>query len=120
MLQYAWWSGGTLCQTVFTSLLYHNFERIDCQALRAYTIGFAKCVDLAYQELSRGHVNDGEDCWLDHYGISVNLADSTENVLELLDQAVVGAPHNVTERLIHRRVSSNPYPLAELVFVGHS
>jgi hypothetical protein len=32
-------------------------------------------------------VSDGEDCWLDHYGISVNMSDPFESIAEVLYQA---------------------------------
>lgn len=56
-------------------------------ALKAYVIACIKCIDLVYSELSRGNVKDGEDCWLDHYGLSVTMEDPVENVLEMLESA---------------------------------
>jgi hypothetical protein len=56
-------------------------------ALHAFAIAYGKCIDLAYNELGRGNVKDAEDCWLDHYGISVDMEDTLENVLELLRAA---------------------------------
>jgi hypothetical protein len=87
---------------VFTALPYHNFNLP--APLRAYAIAYAKCVDLVYHELSKGHVTDGEDCWLDHFGLSISMADPVENVIELLEQSFVPDPA-VSERMRHRLVS---------------
>ena len=95
-VQVSWYQGATLCQTVYTSLYYHNIEYLNrppsdnqlvTLVLRAYTLAFAKTIDLAYDELSRGNVTDGEDCWLDHYGISVHMTDSVNDAVELLELA---------------------------------
>lgn len=92
--QFEWWRGGTLCQTVYTSLAFHGLEALALHpdplvsvVLRGCTIGYAKSIDLAYNELLKGNVSDGEDCWLDHYGISVNMSDPFESVEEVLHQA---------------------------------
>ena len=80
---------------MYTSLAYHNIELLTDHphpdisiALRAFSIGYAKCIDLAYNELCKSHISDGEDCWLDHYGLSINMVDSVEAVLTLMSHAV--------------------------------
>lgn len=55
---------------------------------KAYLLGFCKCVDLAFKELSKAHLHDMEDSWLDHYGMAVHLEDTAEDILGLLAQAL--------------------------------
>lgn len=64
--------------------------------LKAYTIAYTKCIDLVYTELCRGNVKDGEDCWLDHYGVSVNLEDPAEAVMEVLASAYDRAEERIS------------------------
>jgi len=67
--------------------------------LRGFTIGYAKSIDLAYNELLKGHVSDGEDCWLDHYGISINMSDPFESVEEVLFHASTYVRNELDEPL---------------------
>lgn len=55
---------------------------------KAFLLGYCKSIDLAYKELSKGHLHDVEDCWLDHYGLPVHLEDEAESILGLLDHAL--------------------------------
>ena len=88
----SWHHGATLCQTVYTSLHFLNIEHIP-QAelhliLRSYVLAVAKSIDLAYSEMNRGRILDGEDCFLDHFGLSVHLEDPTADILTLLSEAM--------------------------------
>ncbi len=56
--------------------------------LRGFILAYSKTVDLAYSEFSKGHVLDGEDCWLDHYGLPVQMTDPVDEVLDVLDQSL--------------------------------
>ncbi len=56
--------------------------------LRAFVLAYCKTIDLAYVELGKGHVNDGEDCWLDHYGLPVQMTDSANEIINVVDQAM--------------------------------
>nr|XP_031857702.1 uncharacterized protein CI109_006862 [Kwoniella shandongensis]KAA5524774.1 hypothetical protein CI109_006862 [Kwoniella shandongensis] len=122
----AWYRGATLCQSVYTSLHYHNphllaGSLIDSQTdrdtlliqlvLRAYVLLYCKTIDLVYSELAKGHVHDGEDCWLDHYGIAVRMSDPVADVVYLADDALGwlesddnSLPRVWREQLIHRLV----------------
>ena len=115
----AWIQGASLCQTVYECLVFHHPDfmgnrtsEIPHDVLRAYTLATAKCVDLAYQELSNGQMNDVEDCWMDHFGISVSLTDSVDDILGDLDRATSWMTINlanewdrhVISRLEQRRV----------------
>lgn len=88
----SWHHGATLCQTVYTSLHFLNIEHIP-QAelhliLRSYVLAVAKSIDLAYSEMNLGRILDGEDCFLDHFGLSVHLEDPTADILTLLSEAM--------------------------------
>jgi hypothetical protein len=56
--------------------------------LRTWVIAYCKCIDLAYKEFSKGHVNDIEDIWMDHFGIAVHLDDAVEDVDAHLSGAI--------------------------------
>ena len=56
--------------------------------LRTFALAYSKTIDLVYSELSKGHVSDGEDCWLDHYGLPVQMTDSVPDIDNALDQAL--------------------------------
>lgn len=102
----AWLRGGTLAQTVFTSLHYHNALDIvpsrapsdpaylaaysACAALRAFVLGYAKGIELAYNALcdANGVARDGEDIWLDPYGIPLETSEGVPDVLAYLDGVV--------------------------------
>lgn len=49
---------------------------------------YCKSIDLAYNELAKGHVTDGEDCWLDHYGIGLHLVDLVDDVVDVADEVL--------------------------------
>lgn len=55
--------------------------------LKSYILSYRKTLDLVFVELAKGNVIDGEDCWLDDYGLGVTLTDEVEEVLELGDVA---------------------------------
>ena len=112
-LQVAWHQGTPICQCVYSSLYYHNFQLLftgydsgaaqllsklsleDTDApselitvvLKSYILSYRKTLDLVFVELAKGNVVDGEDCWLDDYGLGVTLTDEVEEVLELGDVA---------------------------------
>jgi hypothetical protein len=105
--QLAWYRGSSLCQTVYTSLYYHNPGELTLTtpvtaALRAYVLAYCKTIDLAYAELSKGHIYDGEDCWLDHYGLPVQLTDNVGDINHILDLAMEEADTEGLEPLVHR------------------
>jgi hypothetical protein len=52
-------------------------------------VAYCKSIDLAYVEFSKGHVNDVEDIWMDHFGIAVHLDDTVQEVDSQLDQAIM-------------------------------
>ena len=52
-------------------------------------MAYCKSIDLAYVEFSKGHVNDVEDIWMDHFGIAVHLDDTVQEVDTQLDQAIM-------------------------------
>lgn len=56
---------------------------------KAFLMGYCKSIDLAYKELSKNHLHDVEDCWLDHYGLPVHLEDPADGILDLLEQAYI-------------------------------
>ena len=97
-MQIAWYSGGNLCQTVFTSLYYFNSHHmypstsssneLVTLVLRAFVLAYRKMIELAYDELAKGHVIDGEDCWLDDYGLSSQVTESVDEVIDIVDQAL--------------------------------
>jgi len=100
----AWLRGSTMAQTIFTSLHYHNalelrpgmtaqdprFEAAEaaCVALRAFVLAFAKSVDLVYAAFldTNGPARDGEDVWLDPYGIPLETTETPDEVVAYLDQ----------------------------------
>jgi hypothetical protein len=57
-------------------------------ALYAYALAYCKTVELVYAELSKGHVHDGEDCWLDHYGLPIQLSDEVDDIIRALDDGI--------------------------------
>ncbi|WVR08012.1 hypothetical protein IAU60_005056 [Kwoniella sp. DSM 27419] len=83
-------------ESVYSSMFYHNPHHLANAStghlvdlvLRAFVLLFCKTIDLAYTELAKGHIKDGEDCWLDHYGIPVRMSDSVEDVDDLANVAL--------------------------------
>lgn len=55
---------------------------------RSYALAFCKCVDLAHRELCKGHIYEGEDVWLDHFGLPISLSDETMDIVDLVDEAL--------------------------------
>ncbi|WVQ95834.1 hypothetical protein IAU59_002933 [Kwoniella sp. CBS 9459] len=123
-LEVAWYRGATLCQTVYQSLYYHNPHHLAGPSrlpepdsllltvvLRAFVLLGCKTVDLAYTEFAKNHVGDGEDCWLDHYGVPVRMSDSVDDVdqlasdaLDWLESGSCGIPLEWREQLVKRIV----------------
>ncbi|KAL1406283.1 N-alpha-acetyltransferase, non-catalitic subunit [Vanrija albida] len=99
----AWHRGGTLAQTVYTSLHYHNtlliaprversheaYPQLEActAALRAWVLGYAKSVEVAYHALldANGAARDGEDVWLDAYGIPIETTETADEVATYLE-----------------------------------
>ncbi|WOO83807.1 N-alpha-acetyltransferase 35, NatC auxiliary subunit [Vanrija pseudolonga] len=99
----AWHRGGTLAQTVYTSLHYHNtllvsprverthpdFPALEActAALRAWVLGYAKSIEVAYHALldANGAARDGEDVWLDAYGIPIETTETADEVATYLE-----------------------------------
>lgn len=97
--------GATLCDTVYTALYYHHADSISSLALRAYSLAYVKSIELVYEEFAKGYVSEGEDVWLDHYGISVKMTDTTEDILEVLEEAIrLENVVMIRDRLVLRRV----------------
>ena len=71
---------------------------------RAWVLAYGKTVDLAYKELSKGQVYDGEDCWLDHFGLPVTLSDSAEDIVKILDDALDWLEHLEGQRSLFPRL----------------
>ncbi|WVF68293.1 hypothetical protein IAT40_003058 [Kwoniella sp. CBS 6097] len=132
-LELAWYRGASLCQTVYQSLYYHNPHHLAGPSrlpepesllltlvLRAYVLLGCKTTDLAYSEFAKNHVSDGEDCWLDHYGVPVRMSDSVDDVDQLANDALdwletdsCGIPlewrEQLVKRIVFRRVSAAPF-----------
>ena len=96
-LEMAWYKGATLSQTVYTCLYYLNpqymlstgqGQELVSSILRSYVLAWGKTIDFAYQELSKGHVFDGEDCWLDHYGLPIRMMDAMEDIILTVEDAI--------------------------------
>lgn len=102
----AWHRGGTMAQTLFTSLHYHNaldlapnisprdesfpIVETSCVALRAFVLAYAKSIELAYYLLLDGGAvaRDGEDIWLDPYGIPLDTTESPEEVVGYVEGVI--------------------------------
>jgi hypothetical protein len=100
----AWLRGGTLAQTIFTSLHYHNAQSLApppdgpeegyatteaaCVALRAFVLAYAKAVDVAYGIVldANGPARDGEDMWLDPYGVPLDTTETAAQVAAYVEQ----------------------------------
>lgn len=103
----AWLKGGTMAQTVFSSLHYHNALELGprcppsdpdfgvaeaaCVAIRAFVLAYAKSVEIVYSTLldANGPARDGEDVWLDPFGIPVETTESPEEVIAYLEQTML-------------------------------
>lgn len=58
------------------------------QILRAYLLLYCKTIDLVYTELSKGNIIEGEDCWLDHYGLPIKVNDDVEAIVEFANEVL--------------------------------
>ncbi|TYJ52956.1 hypothetical protein B9479_006425 [Cryptococcus floricola] len=100
-LEVSWYRGGNLCQSVYSCLYFHNLYMIEAPSdplatgnlltqlvLRAYILLFCKSIDFAYTELAKGNVYEGEDCWLDHYGVPLRVSEDTDTVVAVADDAL--------------------------------
>lgn len=130
-LEISWYRGATLCQSVYTCLYYHNLYLMDpsfepkqstqedvfsSQILRAYLLLYCKTIDLVYTELSKGNTVEGEDCWLDHYGLPVKVNDDVETIVEFANEALAWLENvkadsldSFGEQLINRLVFRRNY-----------
>nr|KIR85923.1 hypothetical protein I308_04035 [Cryptococcus tetragattii IND107] len=103
-LEISWYRGATLCQSVYTCLYYHNLHLTNpsfvtrqltqedlllSQILRTYLLLYCKTIDLVYTELSKGNIIEGEDCWLDHYGLPIKVNDDVEAIIEFANETLV-------------------------------
>jgi len=95
--QIAWYRGVNLAQSVFRCLYYYHPDKLSQADIpdfikvvfRTYLVAYCKCIDLAYREFTKGHVNDVEDIWMDHFGIAVYLDDTVEDVDRQLEEAIL-------------------------------
>ncbi|ODO06812.1 hypothetical protein I350_04172 [Cryptococcus amylolentus CBS 6273] len=100
-LEVSWYRGGNLCQSVYSCLYFHNLYMIEAPSdplatgnlltklvLRAYILLFCKSIDFAYTEFAKGNVYEGEDCWLDHYGVPLRVSEDTDTVVAVADDAL--------------------------------
>ncbi|RXK35454.1 hypothetical protein M231_07309 [Tremella mesenterica] len=95
VLEMAWWRGSTLSQTIYTNLHFFYPETLGESsspvvsiALRIYVVAFVKTVELVWNEISKKHVNDSEDMWMDHYGIPISLTDPVEDIVNYMQFAL--------------------------------
>ena len=63
-------------------------DRLVTLVLGSFGMAYGKTIDLAFGELGKGHMRDGEDCWLDQYGLPLQVPDSVEAIIALLDEAL--------------------------------
>ncbi|WVO13900.1 hypothetical protein L204_101524 [Cryptococcus depauperatus] len=125
-LEVLWYRGGSLGQTVYTSLYYHNIQFLAAppnftssqqldhllyMVFRSFILLYCKSIDLVYNELSKGHVFEGEDCFLDHHGIPIHFEDSVESIIGIVSEALgwLESEHcfledNIRDQLINRVV----------------
>ncbi|KAL0249926.1 hypothetical protein I308_103229 [Cryptococcus tetragattii IND107] len=102
-------------------LKYHGIEEQHSASLftlilRTYLLLYCKTIDLVYTELSKGNIIEGEDCWLDHYGLPIKVNDDVEAIIEFANETLVwlenvktkpldGFGDQMINRLVFRRVS---------------
>lgn len=106
----AWHRGQMLSQTVLCSMLYHlvenqyavmpSLELLDQHSLVAhllahYTILYRQCIDLAYNELAKGTVKEGEDCMLDHADMPLQSCETVERACECTVQLLGLLSHDL-------------------------
>ncbi|KAK0522162.1 N-alpha-acetyltransferase, non-catalitic subunit [Tilletia horrida] len=101
-----WQSGSALSQTIHTCLYVHNPDFLYCgrgnqfadedrpdtlasTVLRAYLAALLKCCCLAWDELSKGNVLDGEDWTGDKSGCSLLEDLDPVDVLSLLEESIL-------------------------------
>ncbi|CAD6969081.1 unnamed protein product [Tilletia controversa] len=100
-----WQSGSSLAQTIQTCLYVHNPDYLYCghgdqssnedmpdtlasTVLRAYLVALLKCCCLAWDEMIRGRVLDGEDWTGDKAGCSLLEDLRADEVLALLEDTI--------------------------------
>ncbi|KAE8260070.1 hypothetical protein A4X13_0g569 [Tilletia indica] len=100
-----WQAGSALSQTIQTCLYIHNPDYLYCghgdqtfsddmpdtlasTVLRAYLVALLKCCCLAWDEMSKGQVLDGEDWTGDKAGCSLLEDLDASEVLSLLEDTV--------------------------------
>lgn len=75
------------------------------QILRTYLLLYCKTIDLMYTELSKGNIIEGEDCWLDHYGLPIKVNDDVETIIEFANETLVWLENVKTNRMSYPRPS---------------
>ncbi|WVQ74990.1 hypothetical protein IAR50_004598 [Cryptococcus sp. DSM 104548] len=123
-MEVSWYRGGNLCQSVYSCLYFHNVYMIQAPSeylatetllirlvLRAYVLLFCKSIDFAYTELAKGNVYEGEDCWLDHYGVPLRVSEDTDTIVAVADDALgwlesdeCQLPVSIKDQLVYRLV----------------
>ncbi|CAG8575659.1 7898_t:CDS:2 [Diversispora eburnea] len=105
----SWHSGHSLSQTLFTCMyllramelepeLFSNNSSDDINQnsipiefviliLKSYVLGIAKCCQLVWDEMTKGHVYEEEDFATNKYGISIYEDFPNSQALKLLDDA---------------------------------
>ncbi|TFK45527.1 hypothetical protein OE88DRAFT_1784499, partial [Heliocybe sulcata] len=103
-----WHAGNALAQTVFTVLYVHHLNEIDMDfvmdaesfdrdpdrplelitmVIRSAVMGMLKCCDLAWRELSKNRVNEGEDWQGEKCEISLLEGYPIRGIIRAIDQA---------------------------------
>ncbi|EPQ50584.1 hypothetical protein GLOTRDRAFT_118272 [Gloeophyllum trabeum ATCC 11539] len=107
-------AGNALAQTVYTLLYVHHLKEIDPDVvmdtetleedpdrpaelitlvIRATVMGILKCCDLAWRELSKNRVHEGEDWQGEKCEISLLEGYPVRSLVRLIDQAAVWCRH---------------------------
>jgi hypothetical protein len=83
-LEATYWSGNSLPQTVFTCLLLHAPEGIDCPVMRAFVMALIRSCSVALTAVMHARIADEED-WVSH-AFELDLCDDVprEAVAEML------------------------------------
>ncbi|KAK4688287.1 hypothetical protein P7C73_g1823, partial [Tremellales sp. Uapishka_1] len=58
------------------------------RVLSTFVLAYRKTISIVYDELLKGHVMDGEDCWLDHYGVQIHILESVESVVDFIEETL--------------------------------
>ncbi|KAH7102691.1 Mak10 subunit, NatC N-terminal acetyltransferase-domain-containing protein [Auriculariales sp. MPI-PUGE-AT-0066] len=118
-----WHSGSSLAQSVLTIQHMHHIQKLHPDVLprrkssswdrrpehvglvlRAGVLAFVKCIDLAWRELSKNNVHDGEDWHSEKFEVSLCEAVASATVVDSLDEALAWL------RKEHRYISMSPQP----------